>query len=293
LAAGTCKFPSFTRVSNGAGYVNVAATEAALQEAVATIGPVSVAIYAGDPSFSTYESGVYNGPCAEQIDHAVLVVGYGADASGNEYWIVKNSWATGWGMSGYINIARNQNNMCSIASYASYPVLPPLPSTTAAPTTTTKATTATTTTTKATTTATTAKATTTTAKATTPVATTTMKATTAGTTTAAMTFTQFATIFINQVVAANSNFGPATQCYEMCGVENLPFLMPIVQSTASTGWTSATTTAVISAILANPTSCTDGPLFVSCALKSCVSLDTAIVSPSGFTPYINQLCPSG
>jgi cathepsin L len=57
LKNGICKYPSFTRVATGQGYVNVAPNEAALQAAVANVGPVSVAIYASDPSFSFYASG--------------------------------------------------------------------------------------------------------------------------------------------------------------------------------------------------------------------------------------------
>jgi hypothetical protein len=39
-----------------------------------------------------------------------------------EYWMIKNSWGTGWGMSGYIAMRRNHNNMCGIATDAIYPV---------------------------------------------------------------------------------------------------------------------------------------------------------------------------
>uniref|UniRef100_A0AC34F5M8 Uncharacterized protein n=1 Tax=Panagrolaimus sp. ES5 TaxID=591445 RepID=A0AC34F5M8_9BILA len=102
--------------------------EEALKYAVATEGPVAVAIDTDNRSFQLYKEGVYYEPdCAsspELLDHAVLVVGYGTDKkSGMEYWIVKNSWGTSWGMDGYIYMARNQKNLCGIASEASYPLV--------------------------------------------------------------------------------------------------------------------------------------------------------------------------
>jgi len=39
--------------------------------------------------------------------HAVEVVGYGTQDSEN-YWIIKNSWGTTWGLSGYFMIAENE-----------------------------------------------------------------------------------------------------------------------------------------------------------------------------------------
>jgi len=97
--------------------------ENALKSAIATQGPVAVGIQANLTDFQFYKHGVYNNhQCTEkEIDHAVLAVGYGVD-NGEEYWLVKNSWSTGWGDRGYIKIARNKHNMCGIASQASYPV---------------------------------------------------------------------------------------------------------------------------------------------------------------------------
>ena len=100
--------------------------ETILKRAVA-IGPVSVAIQANVSSFRFYKSGVYQDPeCGDQLDHGVLVVGYGTDQD-LDYWIVKNSWSPEWGDNGYIKILRNDANsdsgMCGIASQPSFPIV--------------------------------------------------------------------------------------------------------------------------------------------------------------------------
>jgi len=68
--------------------------------------PVSVAIQANQPAFQLYKSGVLTGTCGANLDHGVLAVGYGTYTDGNDYYKVKNSWGTSWGMSGYVLIAR-------------------------------------------------------------------------------------------------------------------------------------------------------------------------------------------
>jgi len=92
--------------------------------------PVSVAIQAGQPSFQFYESGVFsNDECGKDgdVDHGVLVVGYGTDEDTNmDYYLVKNSWGSQWGEEGYVRIERNLNmkyGMCSILRIMTAPFL--------------------------------------------------------------------------------------------------------------------------------------------------------------------------
>jgi cathepsin L len=119
---GTCNYQASNSGSTLTAFTNVASgDENALQTSVYS-GPTSVAIDASQSSFQFYSSGVYSDPACSstQLDHGVLSVGWGVSGS-SPYWIVKNSWGTDWGQSGYIWMARNDNNMCGIATMATLP----------------------------------------------------------------------------------------------------------------------------------------------------------------------------
>jgi len=86
-------------------------SDSALMTALAQ-QPVSVAIQANQPAFQLYKSGVLTGTCGTNLDHGVLAVGYGTWSDGTDYYKVKNSWGTSWGMSGYILIQRGNPQRC-------------------------------------------------------------------------------------------------------------------------------------------------------------------------------------
>jgi len=122
---GKCRFKPADVGATDTGFVDVTSgSEDDLLKAVASVGPVSVAIDASHFSFQLYKHGVYEAPlCSStRLDHGVLVVGYGV-LDGKAYWLVKNSWGSSWGMDGYIMMARNHKNMCGVATQASYPLV--------------------------------------------------------------------------------------------------------------------------------------------------------------------------
>ena len=99
-------------------------TENGLKTVVGKIGPVSVLMNFTD-AFSAWgddkKSGVFseeNCITRDAYDHAVVVVGYGTDDDGEDYWIVKNSWGQDWGTNGFSKIARKMTTICGMADYA-------------------------------------------------------------------------------------------------------------------------------------------------------------------------------
>lgn len=95
-----------------------------LQTAIATVGPIAVAIDASLESFQFYSSGIYyDFACSKtNLNHNALVVGYGTEKKLG-YYIVKNSFGKSWGENGYIYMARFRSNNCGIATNAIYPSL--------------------------------------------------------------------------------------------------------------------------------------------------------------------------
>jgi len=63
--------------------------------------------------FLTYKSGIYKHTTGAALGgHAVKIVGWGNEG-GREYWLVANSWNSGWGDNGFFKIAKGVNE-CGI-----------------------------------------------------------------------------------------------------------------------------------------------------------------------------------
>jgi C1A family cysteine protease len=84
---------------NTASYVDVTSNSWSSFKSALTVNPLSIAIQANQLAFQTYKNGVLadNGKCGTGLDHGVLAVGYGTDATAGDYVIVKNSWGASWG----------------------------------------------------------------------------------------------------------------------------------------------------------------------------------------------------
>jgi len=125
---GKCRYEESKIGANDTGFIDIKnGSESDLQNAIATVGPISVAIDASKMSFQFYKTGIYdesrckNGE--DDLDHGVLAVGYGKDEKGQKYYIVKNSWGVSYGNKGYILMSRDKKNQCGIATAASYPTV--------------------------------------------------------------------------------------------------------------------------------------------------------------------------
>ncbi|XP_007502741.2 cathepsin W [Monodelphis domestica] len=91
--------------------------ENAMAEHLALKGPITVTI--NQALLKTYRKGVIRpkDDCdPNQVDHSVLLVGFGQNTKDGAYWILKNSWGSDWGEEGYFRLRRG-TNACGITKY--------------------------------------------------------------------------------------------------------------------------------------------------------------------------------
>ena len=102
----------------------------AIKQAIYTYGPISVAVCAG-PGFQGYSGNIFNTDessyCGGGINHAVVLVGWNDNNGTDGYWILRNSWGTSWGESGYMNIAYGISQVGYGANFVEYAGAPPSP----------------------------------------------------------------------------------------------------------------------------------------------------------------------
>jgi len=120
-----CKADPTKYVAQMKSYVDVTPKNPAQLQAAAATTVVSIAIDASDDVFMDYDSGIITSQCYNDLDHGVAIVGYGSEGTKKpiNFWIVRNSWGSDWGESGYVrieNTGSNDDGMCGINMAPSY-----------------------------------------------------------------------------------------------------------------------------------------------------------------------------
>lgn len=131
-----CDPVSGTKVQS---YVDVTPNSDTAMMTALNVCPLSIAIEADQRSYQMYLSGIYNdyegcnansktkgANSQPNIDHAVVLVGYGTE-NGQDYYILRNSWDVSWGEGGYMRIARGNQfgpyGVCGVLYDPMYPVV--------------------------------------------------------------------------------------------------------------------------------------------------------------------------
>ncbi len=92
----------------------------AMKQAIVDHGPISVGVVATS-AMQAYRGGIFNQSAGGDINHGVVLVGWDDNQGDSGIWIMRNSWGSWWGESGYMRI---EYGCCRIgygASYVNYP----------------------------------------------------------------------------------------------------------------------------------------------------------------------------
>ena len=96
--------------------------EVAMMKEIYARGPIVCSFATDDVFMMNYSKvasendGVYTSNkkyTDDDIDHSMEVAGWGKTASGTKYWIIRNSWGTYWGSSGWLKLKRGVNMLMS------------------------------------------------------------------------------------------------------------------------------------------------------------------------------------
>jgi cathepsin F len=116
---GSCSFDSKKVAAKVTGYKYASSQdEEQIKQFLYENGPLAIAINA--TPLQTYLWGIFN-PWFEficnpkELNHGVLLVGYGVEKN-TPYWIIKNSWGSGWGEKGYFRLIAGKG-ACGVNTY--------------------------------------------------------------------------------------------------------------------------------------------------------------------------------
>ena len=113
-ATSTCDPAKVVPVVRNTGYVKLPVNSYGAMMDALQKGPVAISVAAGSLDWQFYGGGIYNGKgllgaCGYDMDHGVQMVAYGVHAGkkkAKEYWVLRNSWGTGWGEKGFMRLRR-------------------------------------------------------------------------------------------------------------------------------------------------------------------------------------------
>jgi len=123
---GTCKFQPdkvAAKISNWT-YITATKNETEMQVGLYTRGPLSICVEAD--SWQFYVGGVISDFCGQNLDHCVMITGYGVqkgwDFENYDVWVIRNSWGEDWGYGGYLYVERGYN-LCGVADEVTIPLV--------------------------------------------------------------------------------------------------------------------------------------------------------------------------
>ncbi|OMJ68091.1 hypothetical protein SteCoe_34561 [Stentor coeruleus] len=111
------------KVVSVSGVVDVNANSASSLINSIALNPVTVYVEADQSAFMFYQTGTINSNCGANVNHILLAVGYDTTPS-VPYYLAQNSWGTGWGMAGYVQIGiQDGPGVCGIQTEPTYPII--------------------------------------------------------------------------------------------------------------------------------------------------------------------------
>ena len=123
----TCHHDAKAGVTGITGYTQISDQNPLTLLTAASKQTISLSIDA--TMLKSYAGGVLaSDDCYHNLNHSVLIVGYGHDEIANlDYWLLKNSWGTSWGEEGFFRLKRDMNTigpgMCGLQIRPVYPTM--------------------------------------------------------------------------------------------------------------------------------------------------------------------------